>query len=364
MASRPGVIGIDDPKWILVAAAYIAAIALMALDPWFGDDMFSYSQGIFVVLLAFIVVAGVAWESCLLGRPKGINLVLQIVLIAPATLFIGRIIGTPSSLRDPGPIMRVWETLTWAQRAMDLIPPWVMDIFRSPYALLLILIVSLAFTQRSANRRVGLLIVAFLIPLINSFAHPPSPSTSFMLGMVCLWVGVWLQSYPYLNIAAEQQVLNRLHAVRDEQELTCSLRLAKQALEDGFVSEEATLAIVQRTFGDTHQLTPDEVRQVGRALSQRLVREHRVLELHGDERGFFLVPNPGLYNMESLLDEVAGILRKTILTVIGLLWLLSPVDLLPDFVPIVGVLDDVLIGLIGAGQWVNKLPGRHRLKRP
>ena len=40
-----GVIGIRDPKWIFVALCYLAAIALMGLDPWFGDKHFTYNQG-------------------------------------------------------------------------------------------------------------------------------------------------------------------------------------------------------------------------------------------------------------------------------------------------------------------------------
>jgi hypothetical protein len=41
-----GVAGIGDPKWIAVALCYIAAIALMGQDPWYGDKYFTYNQGI------------------------------------------------------------------------------------------------------------------------------------------------------------------------------------------------------------------------------------------------------------------------------------------------------------------------------
>jgi len=359
--SRPGVIGIDDPKWLVVAACYIAAVALMALDPWFGEESFTYTQGVFVVVLAVLIVSGIAWESCLLGRPRGVNLVLHLGLIAPVTLLIGRFVGRPGSLRDQGLLDQIWNTATWANRAWDLMPDWIVDVFRSPFVLILILIVSLAFTQRAANRRIGLLLVAFLIPGVNAFANPPAPSTTFTLGLVCLAAGLWLQAYPYAKIAAQQNVLQRLKPVHDSKELQCSLRLAKQALEEGFVSEEAALSVVQRTYGDQATIGSDEVREMTRTLTHRLVREHRVLELHGDERGYFLVPNPMVFEIESLLDEVASLLRKCVLTLVAVCWLLSPVDLFPDFVPLVGVLDDVLIGLIGAGQWADKLPGRRRL---
>ena len=92
---RAGVAGISDPKWIVVALCYIAAIALMGQDPWFGEKFFTYNQGIFVGILAIFLVAGFCWEIYLLGRPLGINLILHGLLIVPVTLLIGRIAGLP-----------------------------------------------------------------------------------------------------------------------------------------------------------------------------------------------------------------------------------------------------------------------------
>jgi hypothetical protein len=92
-----GVLGVRDPKWIFVALCYIAAIAFMGLDPWYGDKLFTYNQGLFVGVLAILIVAGFCWESYLLGRPSGINLVLHCVLMVPVALLIGRIAGLPAA---------------------------------------------------------------------------------------------------------------------------------------------------------------------------------------------------------------------------------------------------------------------------
>ena len=35
-APKSGIAGIYDPKWIIVALCYIAAIAFMGQDPWYG----------------------------------------------------------------------------------------------------------------------------------------------------------------------------------------------------------------------------------------------------------------------------------------------------------------------------------------
>jgi hypothetical protein len=88
-------------------------------------------------------------------------------------------------------------------------------------------------------------------------------------------------------------------------------------------------------------------------ISHRLVREHRVLELHGDERGFFLIPYEGIHKIDSLFGEIAVLMRKIILTAIVLIWLISPIDIFPDSLPILGTLDDALMALIGASQWMD-----------
>ena len=92
------------------------------------------------------------------------------------------------------------------------------------------------------------------------------------------------------------------------------------------------------------------------------MREHRILELHGDYRGFFLAPYAALFRIESLFDEIAVWIRKIIITGIAFLWLISPIDLFPDSIPVLGAIDDALITLVGAAQWLDtlkrrKLPG-------
>ena len=97
--------------------------------------------------------------------------------------------------------------------------------------------------------------------------------------------------------------------------------------------------------------------------SHRLVREHRILELRGDERGFFLIPCDALLKIDSLFDEIAVWIRKIIITGIAVIWLISPIDLFPDSVPVLGAIDDALIALVGAGQWVGTIK-RRRIPGP
>ena len=354
-----GVAGIGDPKWIVVGLCYIAAIGLMGLDPWYGEKYFTYNQGIFVGILAVLLVAGFCWEIYLLGRPGGINLVLHCLLILPVALLIGRIAGLPSAPEVSygllGQFKNFFSSLKDASGIESILPYWIQDIFRNPSILLLIFFIALAFTQKKPSRRFALVVVAFLIPVMQTLTHEPRPSIVFGLGFLAMLVGIALQFSNFGDIIGQQNVLQRLQAVDDRLELKCSLRIAKLTVDDGFITEDGVLAIVQREYSRQFDLDPLAVRGIAQAISHRLVREHRILELHGDERGFFLIPCEALFKIESLFDEIAVWIRKIIITGIAIIWLISPIDLFPDSIPILGAIDDALIALVGAGQWVGTI---------
>jgi hypothetical protein len=222
----------------------------------------------------------------------------------------------------------------------------------------LILFTAIAFTQQKASRRFALIVVAFLIPAMQSLAHDPRPSLTFGLGFLALVIGIGVQYSRYGDLVGQQNILNRLRLIGDRLELKCSLRISKRAVENGYITEDGVLAIIQREYSKHFELEPLAIRSIAQVVSHRLVREHRVLELHGDERGFFLVPYPAIFKIDSIFDEIAMWMRKLLLTGIVIIWLISPIDLFPDSIPILGVLDDAAITLVGAGQWLDNIRRR------
>jgi hypothetical protein len=362
--AKSGVTGIYDPRWIFVALCYVAAVALMGQDPWYGDKLFTYNQGIFVGILSFLIVAGFCWESYLLGRPGGINLILQFLLILPLALLIGRVAGLPPAPETSyGFLGQLKDYVSHLKDEIgfgSIVPLWIQDVFRNPGILLLIFFTAIAFTQQKSSRRFALMVVAFLIPTMQTLSHEPRPSMAFGFGCLAMIIGIVFQYSRYGPIVGQQNILNRLRAVDDRSELICSLRISKRAAEEGFVTEENVLAVVDREYGKILETEPLIIRGIAQTISHRLVREHHVLELYGDERGFFLIPYADIFKIDSIFDEIAMWIRKIILTGLVIIWLISPIDFFPDGIPIIGALDDALIALIGAGQWLDTF----RRRRP
>jgi len=284
------------------------------------------------------------------------------LLIVPMALLIGRIAGLPpepeASYGLLGKLKDFIGSLKDASGIESILPFWIQDIFHNPAILLLIFFTAVAFTQNKASRRFALVVVAFLIPVMQTLTHDPRPSIAFGLGFAAMLAGIALQFSKYGDVIGQQNVLNRLHAVDDRLELTCSLRIAKRALEDGFLTEDGVLAIIDREYSKQFGPDPLTVREIAQAISHRLVREHRILDLHGDERGFFLIPYEALFKIESLFGEISLWTRKIIITGIAIIWLVSPIDLFPDSIPIIGAVDDALIALVGAAQWLDSIKRR------
>jgi uncharacterized membrane protein YkvA (DUF1232 family) len=252
--------------------------------------------------------------------------------MVPVALLIGRIAGLPAAPETSYGFLGQFKDYIYgladSAGVGSLIPAWIQDVFRNPGILFLILFTAIAFTQQKASRRFALIVVAFLIPAMQSLAHDPRPSLTFGLGFLALVIGIGVQYSRYGDLVGQQNILNRLRLIGDRLELQCSLRISKRAADDGYITEDGVLAIIQREYSKHFELEPLAVRSIAQVVSHRLVREHRVL------------------------------MRKLLLTGIVVIWLISPIDLFPDSIPILGALDDAAITLVGAGQWLDNIRRR------
>lgn len=361
----PGVDSIWSPKWLLVALAYIFAIGFMARDPWFGQRFFVWNHGLLAILISFIIVATVSFEWHLLGRPEGINVFLQALLIFPFSLFLGRIIGKPWNYHNQtgliGDAMSMIKDLLRLSGVNSVIPKAFQEIFASPGLafLLIVVCVALSFGQRKSTR-IGLLLTALLVPFIQSILNTPRPSLSFIIGAMLMLLGVIGQYMDVASYVCDRNILRRLRQVRDDAERSCSIRIVKRALQDGQIAEQSVLEIIRRNYTDGYGVPAEDIPVIARSLSHRLVYEHGLLTVHLSSDGLFLAPARSLSTYDSLLSEVSLWPRSILLGALAIFWWLMPLDIIPDAMPVVGTIDDILLLVLGGLPLFHQLAGSHR----
>ncbi|MDP6355623.1 MAG: YkvA family protein [Planctomycetota bacterium] len=346
-------------KLPIILAAYLMSIGFMASDPWFGEDSFSWNQGVFVILVSYVIVTTVAFEWNLLGRSRGINLLLQFLLIAPFSILFGRIVSRPT---DPETakgllgeaIYTVRDFLSSATGIKDIIPGWMLEPFATPGTAIFMVFVCVALSYGSIRTRMGMLLLVVAISFASTIASETPPPSQFYWGLGFLVIGLALHMHNVNRTVQQEQALKRLRDVDDDLERRCSLRILCKVLEDGRMNEKGAFETVRRHYQD-HAESAEEIALCARSIINRLVNEHGVLTIRGSTEGSFLVPSSGLSMQESVFSQLGSWPRCTLLGLLAFLWLILPLDAMPDSVPFLGLLDDAAIVLLGASPLAQKI---------
>jgi len=343
-ASPPAALG----RQLLVIVLYLAAARLMMLDPWFTGDSFTWRQSSVIVLLGLMLVSAIAFEWHLLGVSKGLNLVGQIVLAYPFTLFVARLLGRAWNDGGSGGALAILfaavRTAGGALGVNGFIPTWIADAFASPgTALVLLALCVVTSVGGNAATRMGLTSALFLIPLAVAFSQPPVPSLPFIGGLATMLFGMFLQFHDVEKYHRDLEILRRLRHVTDEQERRCCLRLVTRTWSDGRLGEQTAEGIVRQTYEHVPGVDAAGVREITRSITHDLVTTHGLLQVRHDSEGIFLVPPPALEFEADVLEQIARLPRMVIVFLLASCWVLMPFDLFPDAIPLIGAVDDVIV---------------------
>ncbi len=349
---------------LAVAACYLFAAAFLARDPWFGRELFTYAQGGYVILIAMVMVATICFDWCYLGPSRGINFFLQFLLLLPMTLVLGRLIGSPSErLVAEGTTVLAYLKSAFTSVAnvsgvLEIIPDPVKELFASFRSACLFLMICFSLTAaRNKLLRVGLVVTifAFLISFALADAKDP-PSLWFLAGLVLCSVGMVLQFHDMTPEVVDRNILERLRNVTDEAERRCSIRVLKKVYEEGKVAPQTVVEIVHRCYAEQFGVAPEVVKsQIAPTLLGRLVTEHGLLEISYARGIAEIRPTAALLHPHNPLLALALVPRCVVVGVIALVWWLTPIDLIPDAIPVVGSLDDFVIVSLGGGGVLQAL---------
>ena len=204
-----------------------------------------------------------------------------------------------------------------------------------------------ALSFRRTGVRLSLLVLLLAVEFFAVFAGRGSAPDWLLGGTICLLAGMGLQFCRCDRIVYYENVVDRLSAAPcDESALRAILRIAAQGREDGRVSEEGVRRIVKSEYGSLGNFSAAEFGCIASELTGRILYEYRIMHLSGGADGVFLIPAPNLCRCETLLGGLSVWPRVIFTLLAAVVWVLLPVDLIPDSIPFVGALDDVTVTIL------------------
>lgn len=352
-----GVASFHDPKFYVAFILYLAAFSSFAADPFFQQQgVFVYQQGVITLFLAFILAAAFNWELYLFGKPSGANLILQFLLILPLALFLARILSSASPLPEPAGFVAEFLSKiknSLKTNASSLLPPWLLDLFVNWKISLLTVLFLFVLSLKHLRLKLAGILILLAIPLFTTLTL--KPELPFLVGSLLLLIGISLQFCRYDKIIYYENVIKAVTAPGDiDATLLQVLLLAMKKLfqRSEKLSEFHLLQIIKDAYGSHHPFTDEEFKLMAAEISKKMVYTYDLVHIQGTSAGFYMLPNPVLFYYDNLLGGIAVFPRLVLSLAVAVIWVLLPIDLIPDAIPFFGTLDD--IGVVAFASLVLK----------
>ncbi len=345
-----GITGRNRIRFYLVFVLYSASFLILMRDPFFFQyGVFTYSQGVVPLLLAYLVVATLCWELSFFGKSSGVNLLLHVLMIAPLALVMARIcVGATSESK---PLMKSVLEFVGKHRfgilgsINDMIPQWVMDIFCNwKISVFFVLFIGSQCLKRLAFR-LSMMVTMFIIPIFSTL-QSGADMRFFALGGILLLAGMSFQFCRYDSIIYFENVAAKLRGGGDRTMLLTIMKIMSQLHERGRLSDINLIHLVRSEYEKVGEFTDAEHRLMAAKLTQMMMYEYNLVRVRNDADGPYIVATEQLYRNEGLLSELTLFPKIAVMLVVAVIWVLLPFDVIPDATPIIGTLDDVLVTMV------------------
>jgi len=346
---------LDYRLWLAISF-HLSACILFYQSPFYSAVEFHLFKLFWDLVFALLVMSTLCWEWRLFGPINAPNLsghfsflisltflfdrfFTRPIEIQPSTFtgFLGKMIGKTASI--------ILQSIGDFVNNILHLPVWLQEIFRSP--LLMILFVLLCFILNLPRQKgIPALGIIFILYLISTIANPRSGvDVWFFGGVLCLLIGIWLQRQDSLSHDFWRTVLSKLGAKDYYRNIAAKGAIIKATYEDGSVVDTRVRAIVAQYF-NLDDSSPTCYRESARILKELVVRD-AIFTSELTERGFIFYLNPRILEQNDYWSRFPSYFRGVVIGIVALLWLLMPLDLIPDSIPIVGVIDDLFVCAAG-----------------
>ena len=339
-------------KFYFVFLLYMGSLLCFAHDPFFldhGHFLFS-RQNFITVFLAYVIGASFCWEHPVFGKSSGANLLLQCLMMFPLALFIARILVLPpahtpfqegvesvldfikSKIFDPGRV----------------IPKWIQQIFQNWKLSLFAILVVTGLSLKRLQWRISAILALLIVPLAITVTEG-GELRWLTAGLLLFLFGLTLQYCRYDRIIYYENVTRRLVAEGgDKMMLNLISKIMVQLEERKSITEKNLLVLVRDEYQKIGNYTDVEYRMIATEIIQQMIYKFNFIAIRNDINGLVAVANPALWDNDHLLTGITVIPRMIIIALLMIGWMLSPIDLIPDSIPLVGALDDIAVALISS----------------
>lgn len=355
VAGGRGVLSIRNWRFWVCSLAMMISVCVLAGDPLFFNERtgFQYGSGVLCIVVSYLVLSALFWDLLLFGKPNGANLFLQWVALLPFTFFMARTFTKPTGEEESTVLGVAWEGIKFIEGKIgfskavgDIMPNWITDIFSHwPVAMvLLFIVVALCFKKR--NCKIGLLFVALLVGLSGCFSN--QVSWQFIIGTLALVVAFVLMYNPYDERCFYYNWISELSMESvNSVELDVISKIMGEVYKRGRLSYDEVGELILSRLPDV-RCEEGALHTNARLFVDRLLRRYNFVTLVGDSSGVYLTVNPRLLAYNSLMFALAIYPRRLIVAMVGIVWLVCPLDIVPDAIPFFGMLDDAAIAILSA----------------
>jgi len=356
MKSKGGITSVIEWRFSAAMCLYLLSVLLFAETG--NQEPFIMTQIVFSAMIAFVISSSLCWQWQILGDPRNIaNFILHIAFFTACIFFINRLfVKTEVSVADIITNLTEWHI----RKIISWIPSVIFDALRSPGIAILFAatVLSLSFRRRTA---VALLILSLFITILFCFRSSPDKAAWiwFFAGTAAMLTALYLQSDDPVQGQFQAKVTARLKGDRIlKADLELRLRLLERLHECRRPMTPAEcLGVISRALGT--EMESQHTREITRRITHHLVFQDQLAEYVPHESGKALALSTEAFDPQETDGFVmAAVVPKTLMfAVFALLWILSPIDLIPDATPIFGSVDDVVAGTLGFNTLLHTLGG-------
>jgi hypothetical protein len=319
--------------------------------------------GFVALAISFVIVATVAWQWKSLGDPRELHNFLGHLLLVASVFFLIVRLHSPIT-PTPTVMSAIASSAKWAAGVVGFFPPALFDSLASPATAVFFVLTCFALSLQR-HFAIGLFVVLAIAALALAARQPNFGSMpTFLGGLASLAVAIGLQ----FNHAEERQFWRRVYDRVDEEkalrgDLELKYRVLKRLLREGRpITEQECLATIERALDRTD--ADPALQETSVRVVRQMVRADGIVHVEDSSRGRVLVLNPDLYQTPTDLFSMIAVVPRTIcVCAVAVLWVLSPIDIVPDSLPVAGVLDDAMVTILGGAAVSNMMQWLRLRKR-